>query len=71
MTIVSVGTILSEETSRVPAAGLASFAAILSLFLLLLEKGGIIASVDAILGMGATATKVMGTHVSAAYIKEY
>lgn len=71
ITIVLVGTLLSIGTSGVPAAGLVSFAAILSLFGLPLEIVGIIAGIDAILGMGGTATNVMGDIVGAAYVDKY
>lgn len=54
ITIVLTGTLLSAGTSRVPATGLVSFAAILNLLGLPLEILGVIAGIDAILGMGGT-----------------
>ncbi len=71
ITIVLVGTLLSIGTSGVPAAGLVSLSAILSLFGLPLEIVGIIAGVDVVLGMGGTATNVMGDIVGAAYVDKY
>lgn len=70
VTIVLVGTLLSVGTAGVPAAGLVSLSAILVLFGLPLEVVGVIAGIDAILGMGGTASNVMGDIVGAAYVDE-
>lgn len=64
-TIVVIGTVLSIGTAGVPAAGLVTLTAILSMFGLPLEIVALIAGVDAIIGMGGTASNVMGDIVGA------
>lgn len=68
VTIVVIGTILSIGTAGVPAAGLVTLTAILTLFGLPLEIVALIAGVDAIIGMGGTASNVMGDIVGAAVV---
>lgn len=64
-TIVVIGTVLSIGTAGVPAAGLVTLTAILTMFNLPLEIVALIAGVDAIIGMGGTASNVMGDIVGA------
>lgn len=66
--IVLVGTFLSIGTSGVPAAGLVTLSAVLTMFGLPLEIVALIAGVDAILGMGGTASNVTGDIVGAAVV---
>lgn len=66
--IVLVGTFLSIGTSGVPAAGLVTLSAVLTMFGLPLEIVALIAGVDAILGMGGTASNVIGDIVGAAVV---
>ncbi|MGM8215992.1 dicarboxylate/amino acid:cation symporter [Bacillaceae bacterium W0354] len=66
--IVLIGTLLSIGTAGVPAAGLVTLSVVLSLFGLPLEIVALIAGVDAIIGMGGTASNVVGDIVGAAVI---
>lgn len=66
--IVLVGTLLSIGTAGVPAAGLVTLSAVLTLFGLPLEIVALIAGVDAIIGMGGTASNVFGDIVGAAVV---
>lgn len=66
--IVVIGTLLSVGTSGVPAAGLVTLSAVLGLFGLPLEIVALIAGVDALIGMGGTASNVTGDIVGAAVI---
>ncbi len=68
LVIVIIGTLLSVGTAGVPAAGLVTLAAVLSLFGLPLEIVALIAGVDALIGMGGTASNVIGDIVGAAVI---
>ncbi|MGO1246372.1 MAG: dicarboxylate/amino acid:cation symporter [Oceanisphaera sp.] len=70
MTIVVIGTLLSIGTAGVPAAGLVTLSAVLSLFGLPLEIVALIAGVDAIINMGGTASNVTGDIIGAAVIDE-
>lgn len=70
MAIVVIGTLLSIGTAGVPAAGLVTLSAVLSLFGLPLEIVALIAGVDAILNMGGTASNVTGDIIAAAVIDE-
>ena len=70
LTIVVIGTLLSIGTAGVPAAGLVTLSAVLSLFGLPLEIVALIAGVDAILSMGGTASNVTGDIIGAAVIDE-
>lgn len=67
-TIVATGTVLSIGTAGVPAAGLVTLTAILTMFNLPLEIVALIAGVDAIIGMGGTASNVMGDIVGATVV---
>lgn len=66
--IVVIGTLLSIGTAGVPAAGLVTLAAVLTMFGLPLEIVALIAGVDAIIGMGGTASNVIGDIVGAAVV---
>jgi Na+/H+-dicarboxylate symporter len=66
--IVVIGTLLSVGTAGVPAAGLVTMSAVLTLFGLPLEIVALIAGVDAIIGMGGTASNVFGDIVGAAVV---
>jgi len=66
--IVVIGTLLSIGTSGVPAAGLVTLSAVLTMFGLPLEIVALIAGVDAIIGMGGTASNVVGDIVGAAVV---
>lgn len=66
--IVVIGTLLSVGTAGVPAAGLVTLSAVLSMFGLPLEIVALIAGVDALIGMGGTASNVTGDIVGAAVI---
>ena len=68
LVIVVIGTLLSVGTAGVPAAGLVTLSAVLSMFGLPLEIVALIAGVDAIIGMGGTASNVVGDIVGAAVI---
>lgn len=70
VTIVIIGTLLSIGTAGVPAAGLVTLSAVLSLFGLPLEIVALIAGVDALIGMGGTASNVAGDIIGAAVIDE-
>lgn len=66
--IVLVGTLLSIGTAGVPAAGLVTLSAVLAIFGLPLEIVALIAGIDAIIGMGGTASNVMGDIIGAAFV---
>lgn len=66
--IVVIGTLLSIGTAGVPAAGLVTLSAVLTMFGLPLEIVALIAGVDAIIGMGGTASNVVGDIVGAAVV---
>ncbi|MFG6121489.1 dicarboxylate/amino acid:cation symporter [Thalassobacillus sp. B23F22_16] len=68
LTIVLVGTLLSIGTAGIPAAGLVTLAAVLSLFNLPLEIVALIAGVDVLIGMAGTASNVLGDIVGSAVI---
>lgn len=69
--IVLIGTLLSVGTSGVPAAGLITLSAVLTLFNLPLEIVALIAGIDAVIGMGGTASNVMGDVVGAAVVDKW
>src|SRR5699024_11793425 len=58
--IVIIGTVLSIGTAGIPAGGLITLSAVLSLFGLPLEIVALISGVYAIIGMGGTASNVLG-----------
>lgn len=66
--IVVIGTVLSVGAAGVPAAGLVTLSAVLAVFGLPLEIVALIAGVDALIGMGGTASNVIGDIVGAAVI---
>ncbi|CEG25288.1 dicarboxylate/amino acid:cation symporter [Bacillus sp. B-jedd] len=66
--IILIGTLLSIGTAGVPAAGLVTLSAVLTMFGLPLEIVALIAGVDAIIGMGGTASNVIGDIVGAAVV---
>ncbi|WP_066172777.1 dicarboxylate/amino acid:cation symporter [Bacillus marinisedimentorum] len=68
--IVLTGTLLSVGTAGIPAAGLVTLSAVLSLFNLPLEIVALVAGVDVIIGMAGTASNVMGDIVGAAVVDE-
>ncbi|MCT1901613.1 dicarboxylate/amino acid:cation symporter [Oceanobacillus sojae] len=68
LAIILIGTLLSIGTAGVPAAGLVTLSAVLTMFGLPLEIVALIGGVDAILGMGGTASNVTGDIVGAAVI---
>ena len=68
LTIVLVGTLLSIGTAGIPAAGLVTLSAVLTMFNLPLEIVALIAGVDVIIGMAGTASNVIGDIVGAAVI---
>lgn len=70
VTIVVIGTLLSIGTAGIPAAGLVTLSAVLSLFGLPLEIVALIAGVDALISMGGTASNVTGDIIGAAVIDE-
>lgn len=70
VTIVVIGTVLSIGTAGIPAAGLVTLSAVLSLFGLPLEIVALIAGVDALISMGGTASNVTGDIIGAAVIDE-
>ena len=70
MTIVIIGTLLSIGTAGIPAAGLVTLAAVLTLFDLPLEIVSLIAGVDALIGMGGTASNVVGDIIGAAVVDQ-
>lgn len=71
LTIVLIGTLLSIGTAGVPAAGLVTLSAVLTLFNLPLEIVALIAGIDALIGMGGTASNVMGDVVGAAVVDKW
>ncbi|WP_082194126.1 dicarboxylate/amino acid:cation symporter [Bhargavaea cecembensis] len=66
--IVLIGTVISVGTAGVPAAGLITLSVVLGVFGLPLEIVALIAGIDALIGMGGTASNVMGDIVGAAFI---
>jgi Na+/H+-dicarboxylate symporter len=70
LTIILVGTLLSIGTAGIPAAGLVTLAAVLTMFDLPLEIVALIAGVDAIIGMAGTASNVIGDVVGAAVVDQ-
>lgn len=70
MTIVIIGTLLSIGTAGIPAAGLVTLAAVLTLFDLPLEIVSLIAGVDSLIGMGGTASNVVGDIIGAAVVDQ-
>ncbi|WP_231784074.1 dicarboxylate/amino acid:cation symporter [Lentibacillus sp. JNUCC-1] len=66
--IVVIGTLLSVGTAGVPAAGLVTLSAVLTMFGLPLEIVALIAGVDALIGMAGTASNVMGDVIGAAVV---
>ncbi|GAA0437313.1 dicarboxylate/amino acid:cation symporter [Lentibacillus halophilus] len=66
--IVLIGTLLSIGTAGVPAAGLVTLSAVLTMFGLPLEVVALIAGVDALIGMGGTASNVIGDIIGAAVV---
>lgn len=66
--IVVIGTLLSIGTAGVPAAGLVTLAAVLTLFDLPLEIVALIAGIDALIGMAGTASNVVGDIVGAVVV---
>lgn len=68
LVIVLIGTLLSIGTAGVPAAGLVTLSAVLSMFGLPLEIVALIAGVDVIIGMAGTASNVIGDIVGAAVV---
>ncbi|RLQ94579.1 dicarboxylate/amino acid:cation symporter [Falsibacillus albus] len=70
VTIILVGTLLSIGTAGIPAAGLVTLSAVLTMFNLPLEIVALIAGVDAIIGMAGTASNVIGDVVGAAVVDQ-
>lgn len=70
LTIVFIGTLLSIGTAGIPAAGLVTLAAVLTMFNLPLEIVALIAGVDVLLGMAGTASNVVGDLVGAAVVDQ-
>lgn len=70
LTIILVGTLLSIGTAGIPAAGLVTLSAVLTMFDLPLEIVALIAGVDAIIGMAGTASNVVGDVVGAAVVDQ-
>lgn len=68
VTIVAIGTLLSIGTAGIPAAGLVTLSAVLSMFNLPLEIVALIAGVDVLIGMAGTASNVLGDIIGAAVI---
>ncbi len=68
ITIVIIGTLLSIGTAGIPAAGLVTLAAVLTMFNLPLEIVALIAGVDVLIGMAGTASNVLGDIIGAAVI---
>lgn len=68
LVIVIIGTLLSIGTAGVPAAGLVTLSAVLSMFGLPLEIVALIAGVDALIGMAGTASNVIGDIVGATVV---
>lgn len=69
-TIVLIGTLLSVGTAGVPAAGLVTLSAVLTMYGLPLEIVALIAGVDALIGMGGTASNVIGDIVGASVVDQ-
>lgn len=70
LVIILIGTLLSVGTAGVPAAGLITLSAVLTLFGLPLEIVALIAGVDAIIGMGGTASNVVGDIIGAVVVDQ-
>ncbi|MCA1053751.1 dicarboxylate/amino acid:cation symporter [Rossellomorea aquimaris] len=70
LTVVLIGTLLSIGTAGIPAAGLVTLSAVLTLFDLPLEIVALIAGVDVIIGMAGTASNVIGDVVGAAVVDQ-
>lgn len=70
LTIVFIGTLLSIGTAGIPAAGLVTLAAVLTMFNLPLEIVALIAGVDVLIGMAGTASNVVGDLVGAAVVDQ-
>ena len=68
VTIVAIGTLLSIGTAGIPAAGLVTLSAVLTMFDLPLEIVALIAGVDVLIGMAGTASNVLGDIIGAAVI---
>ncbi|WP_226577351.1 dicarboxylate/amino acid:cation symporter [Halobacillus litoralis] len=68
ITIVIIGTLLSIGTAGIPAAGLVTLAAVLTMFNLPLEIVALIAGVDVLIGMAGTASNVLGDIVGSAVV---
>ncbi|MGI8314254.1 dicarboxylate/amino acid:cation symporter [Halobacillus mangrovi] len=68
ITIVVIGTLLSIGTAGIPAAGLVTLAAVLTMFNLPLEIVALIAGVDVLIGMAGTASNVLGDIVGSAVV---
>ncbi|KGP74539.1 dicarboxylate/amino acid:cation symporter [Pontibacillus yanchengensis] len=68
--IVLVGTLLSIGTAGVPAAGLVTLSAVLTMFNLPLEIVALIAGVDVLIGMAGTASNVFGDIVGSAVVNQ-
>lgn len=66
--IVLIGTLLSIGTAGVPAAGLVTLSAVLTMFGLPLEIVALIAGVDVLIGMGGTASNVIGDIIGSAVV---
>lgn len=66
--IVLIGTLLSIGTAGVPAAGLVTLSAVLSMFGLPLEIVALIAGVDVLIGMAGTASNVIGDIIGSAVV---
>ncbi|ASK64073.1 dicarboxylate/amino acid:cation symporter [Virgibacillus phasianinus] len=68
LVIVLIGTLLSIGTAGVPAAGLVTLSAVLTMFGLPLEIVALIAGVDVLIGMGGTASNVIGDIIGSAVV---
>ncbi|RYG72106.1 dicarboxylate/amino acid:cation symporter [Lentibacillus lipolyticus] len=68
LVIVLIGTLLSIGTAGVPAAGLVTLSAVLSMFGLPLEIVALIAGVDVLIGMAGTASNVIGDIIGSAVV---
>src|SRR5690606_21928149 len=66
--IIVTGTLASVGTAGVPGAGLIALSIVLTQAGLPIEVVALVAGIDAILGMGATATNVTGDLVGAAAV---
>ena len=65
-----MGNLLSIGTAGIPAAGLVTLAAVLTMFNLPLEIVALIAGVDVLIGMAGTASNVVGDLVGAAVVDQ-